>query len=189
MGLQLAKSEAERKKAQEQLDFLAKASTARAQEGTAGGAAAGSDPATSASCFQAGAPDACAKLAISLEDQCAQGSASACGGLAWILQNGRGVTQDVRRAEELYGRACDGGERRSCLERAAILASGADPAKGLAELESLCEAKLTAACTRLAVAHAGRQTPKDLARARELLEKACTAQDAGACRLLRSLPK
>lgn len=185
-ALRLSDSDAERRQAQELLDYLSR------QPATP---PAAPDAQTQAACFEAGQADACSRLAPMLRETCDQQPATpaaawACSGLGWLHENGHGVTKDVAQAAELYGRACAAGERPACVGRATLLASGPDAAKGAAELEALCEAgDAASACTSLAVLHARKQTGKDLARARELLEKGCKAGDEDACRLLKSLPK
>ena len=62
-------------------------------------------------------------------------------------------------------------------------------AKAQATLERLCQEGVLEACTQLAVLIAPSRTPADMARARELLTKACDGKHARACEMLKSMPK
>lgn len=72
------------------------------------------------------APDACVRRAVALTRTdlaraaalfgvaCEENSAPACGNLAVLLRDGRGLAQDRRRAERLMRVACDEGHAPSC---------------------------------------------------------------------------
>ena len=60
-------------------------------------------------------------------------------------------------------------------------------AKAQATLERLCQEGVLEACTQLAVLVAPSRTPADMARARELLTKACDGKHARACEMLKSM--
>jgi TPR repeat protein len=106
---------------------------------------------------------------------------------AWLHREGRGVPKDLARAAALLERACRLGDKRSCVEHAWAQAHGeglpkAEPA-ARATLEALCSDEVFAACTRLALLHAATPKASELARAKELLARACAGGEAEACRL------
>jgi TPR repeat protein len=59
----------------------------------------------------------------------------------------------------------------------------------MATLQSVCDEGQFDGCTQLSVLLAAKNRPADIARARQLLTKACEAKHAPACDLLKSFPK
>ena len=62
-------------------------------------------------------------------------------------------------------------------------------AKAQATLAQLCQDGILEACTQLALLIVPGGRPADIARARELLTKACDGKHRGACEMLKSMPK
>jgi TPR repeat protein len=144
------------------------------------------------SACQSGDASACGRLLPVVEAECAQKIAAACGFAGFLYERGRGVTADAARAASFYQQSCDAGDRIGCVGFAIMQARGSgvtkDAVKAQATLNQLCTDGVLEACTQLAVLIVPGGTAADLARARELLTKACS-KDPQACELLKSLPK
>jgi TPR repeat protein len=142
---------------------------------------------------QEGDGAACAELLPDLELLCSEGESSACGYAGWLLEEGRGLAKDAARAADFQKRACDAGDKRTCVRLASKQANGVgvpkNEAAGMASLEALCADKVFPACTELAMLHARKPGSRGRARARELLTQACDGGDASACSLARSFPR
>lgn len=50
----------------------------------------------------------------SLGKSCKKGNAISCSNLAYMYENGQGVSRDFDRAMSLYGKACQNGESQAC---------------------------------------------------------------------------
>ena len=75
-----------------------------------------------------------------------------CANLAAQYSAGRGVPLDVRKAEALYIRACDGGAPIACANLAALLDGRqlpADPKRTARLLKRACDAGDAPSCDRL----------------------------------------
>jgi len=192
---ELAREDWEKENARRVVDYVGKRTAAPAAAAT--GAAAsqpGEDPdALSESCFGSRDAASCAKLVPVLERYCTAGDGGACGGLAWIHESGTGVSADMAKAAAFYQQACERKDQAGCARFAWLQARGEgapkDEAAGMAALDRLCSEGFLEACTQLGVLHAGKQTSEGMARARELLKKACDGRDPEACRLLSSMPR
>lgn len=194
-AVDLADTDWEKQNAAKVVEYVKRrASPEAAVARTAGASPTSEEPDTlSESCFGARDAAACAKLAPVLERYCNAGDGGACGGLAWIHESGTGVPADVAKAAPLYQQSCDKGDRQGCARFAWLQVRGEgvpkDEAAGMAALDRICSEGVMESCTQLAVLHAGKQTSEGMARARELLKKACDGRDAEACRLLSSMPR
>lgn len=144
-------------------------------------------------CFSGADGAACAKVAADLDRTCAAGEGRACTALGWIQETGKGTPADVARAATSYKQGCDKGDKSGCARFAWLQARGEgvtrDEASGMRALDALCGEGFFEACTQLAVLHAGRQSKDGIARAKDLLKKACDGGDGEACRLLTSMPR
>jgi TPR repeat protein len=190
-AVELAQADWEKQNAREVLDYVKRRASPADAAGQAGqGAAAGN---AMDGCFSGGDPAACAKLAGDLDRTCSAGEGRACTALGWIQEEGKGVPADVAKAAALYKKACDKGDKSGCARFAWLQARGEgvarDEAGGMAALDRLCADGFLEACTQLAVLHANRQTREGIAKAKELLKKACDGGDQEACRLLSSMPR
>jgi len=121
-----------------------------------------------------GVPVHAEKALSSFEKACAGEELRGCGDLADLLNGGGfGITRDVQRAESLASRACDKGSAWACSVLGAIVMDR-DPSRAAGVLEKGCEAGVPRGCRELALLHiGGRGVTRDLARAKQLLEKAC----------------
>ena len=141
------------------------------------------------SACQSGDSGACGRLLPTVEAECAQKNGSACGFAGFLYERGRGVTANAARAAAFYQQSCDAGDRMGCVGFALLQARGngipKDAAKAQATLTELCTAGILEACTQLAILIA----PGDMARARDLLTKACDSKHERACEMLKSMPK
>jgi TPR repeat protein len=169
VGLKLADSDDQRRRAQELVDWIARlksaatrpaagapASTAGASGSSSAGAPAAASGDPSVRC-QSGDDTACAEVLPDAEAACQKKQANACGFAGSVYERGRGVPADRTKAAALYQQACDG-----------------DAIEG---------------CTQLAVILSGSGKAEDLPRARQLLSKACEAKSTRACALQKSMPK
>jgi hypothetical protein len=183
-ALGLAHEDWEIRNAQSMIDYLQSAPAA------ANRPAASADLAARVNACSSGDKTMCAGVANDLEAVCKGGESTACGALAWMYETGAGVALDAARAAALHAQACEGGQKASCV-RAAFLRATAKGAPGeqgrdVAALDRMCAEGTLDACTALGLVHARKG---NLARARELLKKACDGGQADACRMVQSLPK
>lgn len=88
-------------------------------------------------------------------------------------------------------RGCAAGDKSACLEHAwkRLTGEGAsrDESGGLSDLQKLCDEAFYPACTRLAIAEAGKPSAAARARARSLLARACEGGEQEACSLAKQL--
>ena len=142
---------------------------------------------------QSGQNSACATLLPVVEAECKQKIGQACGFAGFLYERGRGVAANSAMAASFYNQACEAGDKLGCVGFAVLQARGngvvLNEAKARATLNQLCADNVMEACTQLAILVAGGQTAADVARARELLTKACDAKHERACAMLKSLPK
>lgn len=180
-ALSLADRERERDDARKLLESMAER-----RQGVAAAAAADRDH----EACQGGDKAACARMVPDLEQACTGGTANACGYLAWLYADPKALG-DPARAVAYSAKACAAGDQRSCVEHAWATFRGEgvpkDEAKGTAALDVLCTAGHFPACTRLGVALAGKQTARDLARAKSLLARACTGGEQDACAMAKQM--
>jgi TPR repeat protein len=186
-GRELAQADWEVKNARELIDYMNKeaSQTAAAEQG--------GPPAGLMEACLGGDGAACGRVTPDLERFCAGGEGRACTTLGWIHESAKGVTADPARAAALYTQGCDKGDKSGCARFGWLQARGEgmakDEARGMGTLDRLCGEGFMEACTQLAVLHAGQQTKADIARAKELLKKACDGGDTEACRILSSMPR
>lgn len=129
-----------------------------------------------------------AKGAALQKKACELGSAFGCEMYGRALDDGRGLPKDVPAANAAFTKACDmkaGGGCRSLGLNLPVR----DP-KRIALLEKACELDDGLGCIGIAAAylHGDQGTRKDLAKAKTLLQKACTLGQKSACEKLRELP-
>lgn len=186
-AVELARADWERENARAVLDDVRRASPR-----DSGGQGAGAANLMEA-CFNGGDAAACAKVTADLDRTCAAGEARACTALGWIHETGKGVPAEVAKAATFYKQGCDKADKSGCARFAWLQARGEgvtkDEAAGMAALDRLCADGFFEACTQLAVLHANRPTREGMAKAKELLKKACDGGDQDACRLLSSMPR
>ncbi|HEY5906527.1 MAG TPA: hypothetical protein VIZ31_00710 [Vicinamibacteria bacterium] len=190
-GLALARTAQDQENARGMLEFLSRSQQAAARQASAQASHA-VDNARVEAC-RGGDATACGQLVPSYERACGEDNAQACATLASFHEQGKGVPRDFQRAVAFYLMACNLGEQRACLAQAALQSEGRglprSGAQAMATAEKLCTDGLAEACTFLATLHLRKGTPKDMTRARGLLNGACSAKDEQACRLLEALPK
>jgi uncharacterized protein len=142
---------------------------------------------------QSGDSSACSRMLPVVEAECAQKIGPACGFAGFLYERGRGVATNAAIAASFYNQACEAGEKMGCVGFALLQARGngviQNEAKAHATLGQLCTDSVLEACTQLAVLVVPGGTAADLARARELLTKACDGKHERACGLLKSMPK
>ncbi|MFN7979225.1 MAG: tetratricopeptide repeat protein [Vicinamibacterales bacterium] len=119
-------------------------------------------------------------------------SAVACAFAGHIVDDGRGVPEDIPRAVALYTKGCDGGYAPSCWRLASLRAIGRGVPKDLPAalrvLEPACQPNGREACARLGYALASTGDLADLAKARTVLTASCDGGYAPSCELLKRLP-
>jgi uncharacterized protein len=132
-----------------------------------------------------------ARALAAFEKACTGGLAAACVDLSLLLQAGRGVKREERRAIGLQERACRAGEARGCTLQARV--AGRTGRRGRKKAASLlargCERGDWRGCETLALSLVGcegrvkQRKVYETARARTvtLLDAACRAGDAEAC--------
>jgi TPR repeat protein len=188
-ALALADRDQERDDARRLLESMGTRRQRAAEAAAADARAAAADRDHSA--CQGGDKAACARMVPELEQACAGGTADACGYLAWLYANPKALGEDRAKAAAFLAKACAAGDQPSCVQHAWATFRGEgvpkDEAKGASALDALCTAGHYPACTRLGVALAGKQTARDLARAKTLLARACTGGEEDACAMAKQL--
>jgi hypothetical protein len=126
-----------------------------------------------------------------LREDCRRGTARGCGDVGFAVQFGCRTRKNPTQAFELYRRACDAGERRSCDR----LSEGGDRERALADrgilalLDKACDADEPSACIELGEIHrrAQRGVPKSPEVAALVLTRACELEEPEGCRDLVEL--
>jgi TPR repeat protein len=198
-ALEAASDDNERRRAQDFLEFLGRASKPQPPPSAV---VAPSAPQTAVAnaraatlvgeCILSRDDRACREAAPILEASCKDGSLEACRSLGSLYDGGFGVKQDKARAAGAYTRACDGGDPSGCARLAVLQAQGQgvarDPA-AVVTLQRLCGEGVDDACIGWALILATTSGKPELAKARSLLQASCDRQNAEACRFLSSLPQ
>lgn len=127
-----------------------------------------------------------AEQAAAFDKQCVAGDLEACRQLATDYLEGKGVSQDLRRATTLFAQACYGNNMPACNALALAYSEGIgipkDPQRAIESYQKACDGGYTPACRNLGlVFRDGRGVPADLARAELLLDKACRGGVPFAC--------
>lgn len=129
-----------------------------------------------------------AERAEAYEEACAQGSKEDCFDIANVTMRGRGVTQDLERARELFRKSCDMGYIAACNDLGWSfenpLEDGFSPEYDRAAkyYEEACDGGDMMACGNLAkLYYLGQGVTKDLDRTVELSKLACEENDAHGC--------
>ena len=114
---------------------------------------------------------------------CEAGVAEACGNWGLMFEHGQGVPTDLRRARDLYSRACDSDDLEGCVHLGvATLAEDGAVSDVEDGLRRACAKDVARGCTTLAQAlPRGAEENDDI---ESLLEQACRLDDAHGCRLL-----
>jgi uncharacterized protein len=132
------------------------------------------------------APDE--KKAIALLNKACDGkSAFGCEILGRAHDEGRGVAPDKERAKELFARSCELGGGGGC-RAAAMRYETSDPAR-IPLLDKACQKNDKLGCMGLGAAylHGNQGAPKDLPKAKQLLQKACDLGATTACERAREI--
>ncbi len=121
-----------------------------------------------------------ARAAALFRTACEAKHASGCQALGHALEMGTGVAVDATAALVMHERACAGGNAQGCNSAGRLIAL-VDPALASERYRQSCDLGYGVGCSNLALMYElGSGVPKDLARARELDERACK-DVAGAC--------
>jgi hypothetical protein len=115
-----------------------------------------------------------------------QSDPASCADLALMYVSGVGVTKDLKKAVELYLRACDLGSSVGCDQAGMRLEDGLgatkDEAKAVSLYQKACDLAKPDACTNLARMLAnGWGVAKDDGKAVDALTRACNLGDPGGC--------
>lgn len=125
--------------------------------------------------------------------------AGACHTLGILYAAGDGVSDDDKKAAQLYHKACELGDAEACVDYAGRVRKGwaikRDTARGLELIKQTCASnKSPRACWLEGIYHRdGSATPKDIPKALTLFVKSCNDGSAAGCRegarLLSESPK
>jgi serine/threonine-protein kinase len=127
-----------------------------------------------------------------LIQSCFQGKAGPCNDLGLRYERAEGVTQDQRRAAQLYRKSCDGGGAVGCYNLGVLYENG----RGVEQNHVLstqlysraCQGGSAHGCTGLATAlHIGQGIEQDAVRATTVYRQACEQGQALACGNLGTL--
>ena len=95
---------------------------------------------------------ACGRVFPAAEEACRRGVPPACAAAAYLLAEGRGVSQDTAKAIALLEPPCGAGSLESCTQLAVLLAgrqTKADLTRARSLLDKSCKAGMTPACDLL----------------------------------------
>jgi hypothetical protein len=166
-----------------------------------GSCAGGATPACEAAC-SSHRPGSCFELAKALEKtgtakdlgraarlyqaECDHATFPACGRLATLYANGKGVTRDTLRAVTLYDLACSGGDGTACVSVGAMKFGGdgvpKDQALGARYFRSGCSKGEAEGCMRFSIAKlTGAGVTKDVSAGLDELDGMCTRGNGAAC--------
>jgi hypothetical protein len=122
-----------------------------------------------------------------LDKACEHGEAVGCEMFAKMLRDGRGAAADPERARKLFAKACDAGAFGACTSLG-LEAMESDKTKGVAFLTKACGGDDALGCMGLGALYLhGNGVPKDLPKARSLLDKSCRLGQESACEKVREL--
>lgn len=129
-----------------------------------------------------------AKGAAILKKACDLGSGFGCEIYGRALNDGRGVPKDLKAADEAFTKACDKKSGGACRSLALRLDT-ADP-KRIPLLEKACDLDDGIGCMGLGAAylHGDQGAPKDLKKAKQILQKACKLGQKGTCEKAAEIP-
>jgi TonB family protein len=121
---------------------------------------------------------------VAIDRNCSAGKLEECRRLAIMLRSGTDVAQDLKRARELFQRACDGDISSACQSLASMYVAGEGGAIDLSNAARIdrkaCEANDSAACTALArLTYTGKGVAKNVQEAIGLYERAIGASQRG----------
>lgn len=125
--------------------------------------------------------------AMPLYEQACEGeSMAACGNVAYLYENGMGVTKDVGMANAYYLKQCDGGDIHGCSILGDHYMNGKGVIRDYAQASTLlrkaCDSGETDACGSLGKLYRdGNGVTKDSTEAHALFQKSCTGQKMDAC--------
>jgi TPR repeat protein len=113
---------------------------------------------------------------------CRAGDLSSCVAVAWLYETGDGAPKDLRRAAELYSRACGGGVLAGCNNLGGLALAEGDLARAMSLYAKACEGSFARGCSNQAwLYEAGKGVAADPPRAVALYARACDLSDAVAC--------
>jgi TPR repeat protein len=121
-----------------------------------------------------------------LTTACDGGSGRGCASLAWLYQNGKGVSVNETQAASYYRLGCDDEYAMACNNMGALYRDGKgvghDDAKAAAFYRKACDAGYGLACSNLAGLYSrGLGVGKDLAQSIVFFEKACDDKEGRGC--------
>lgn len=123
---------------------------------------------------------------VALDGRCALGEISACGQLGVRYLRGYGAPRDMKLAETLLSRACDGGDADGCADLGELYveryATGDDLTRAVELFRAACNQHSAKGCARLgrSMLH-GLGVPVDREGGRKLLESTCKRGDPDGC--------
>jgi hypothetical protein len=128
------------------------------------------------------------KGAAILKKACDLGSGFGCEIYGRALNDGRGVPKDVKAADEAFTKACDKKSGGACRSLALRLDT-ADP-KRIPLLVKACDLDDGIGCMGLGAAylHGNQGAPKNPAKAKEILQKACKLGQQSSCEKVAEIP-
>ena len=117
------------------------------------------------------------------ERECDAGNLGSCANFGLMLATGFRVGKDVERGRAILERACNASDGVSCSGLGNVYESALDdPLRAADAYERGCNLGFPGACGNLGILlHDGRGRTQDLARAKTLLQSACTAGDPNSC--------
>lgn len=122
-----------------------------------------------------------------LEQNCNQGTASACRFLGGMRLTGSHLPRDPAAALKNFEKGCEAKDAPSCADGARLALAGTEglsrePSRGIGLAKKACDGGLAQGCRLLALAFVqGAGAAKDDAAALKLLEKSCSDGDGESC--------
>jgi len=121
------------------------------------------------------------KDAVDCQKQCDAGDAGSCNNLGVMLLQGDGVTRDPKKADQVFLKACEGGEPRACVNLA-LRSYQSDPQNSLKLAAKGCFDGNALGCELVGEAYYyGQVIPKDTHKALRFYKAACDGGNQAGC--------
>jgi hypothetical protein len=125
-----------------------------------------------------------------LESQCASDFELSCASLGKAENTGVFGTPNLKRAKDLWRKACACGSPDGCASMAGRLFDDGDTNAAMRLADYACENRHPLSCVGLAKLYSeGRTVGRDMTRARQYFDRACRLNDWDSCEALKTLDK
>jgi len=111
-----------------------------------------------------------------------------CNTLGEIVEQTGAIEGGLPKAEQLYGKACEGGSSRGCLNLGLVAAGREDFVRAFALYQKSCDGGWAAGCHQVAAAYQeGEGVPKDVVKALAVYTQTCDSEYIESCTVAAGL--